>query len=130
MGNGEGGWFTEGNRSVLETAGMANDRWARCDIFCKAVMPGEVEDDEFEDHESIMREANDMRLGGVLLLKSRGRGGAGSVLTFFSSDCCCNRNANCACNCIHLAAKLMVCSSSDFSSFKGGEDSIINFERP
>ena len=106
MGNGEDGWFTEGNRSVLETAGMARDRCARCDIFCKAVMPGE--DDEVGDQESIMREANDIRLGGVLLFKSRGRGGADSVLTFFSSDCCCNRNANCACNCIHLAARLMV----------------------
>ena len=88
-------------------------------------MPAEdVDDEEVFDHESIIKDANDIRLGGpvLLLLRSKGRVGCGIVsgsgLTFFSaiSDCCCSRNANCACNCIHLAARLMVCSSSVLSS--------------
>ena len=87
-------------------------------------MPAEdVDDEEVFDHESIIKDANDIRLGGpVLLLRSEGRVGCGVVsgsgLTFFSaiSDCCCSRNANCACNCIHLAARLMVWSSSVLSS--------------
>ena len=60
-------------------------------------MPEEGEDDEV-DHESIIRDANDIRLGGVLLSRSKGGAGGGggsgaaggrdaetdSVLTFFS----------------------------------------------
>ena len=65
-------------------------------------MPAEdVDDEEVFDHESIIKDANDIRLGGpVLLLRSEGRVGCGVVsgsgLTFFSaiSDCCCSRNAN------------------------------------
>ena len=118
-------WFTGGKRSVAEAAaGIDKDLCARWDIFCKAVMPAEdVDDEEVFDHESIIKDANDIRLGGpVLLLRSKGRVGCGVVsgsgLTFFSaiSDCCCSRNANCACNCIHLAARLMVWSSSVLSS--------------
>ena len=59
-------------------------------------MPEEGVDDEV-DQESIIRDANDIRLGGVLLSRSKGGGGGGgsgsgaggrdetdSVLTFFS----------------------------------------------
>ena len=60
-------------------------------------MPEEGVDDEV-DHESIIRDANDIRLVGVLLSRSKGGGGGGggsgrgaggrdetdSVLTFFS----------------------------------------------
>ena len=96
-------------------------------------LPAEDVDDDEEvfDHESIIKDANDIRFGGppVLLLRSKeGRVGCGGVvsgsgLTFFSaiSDCCCSRNANCACNCIHLAARLMVWSSSVLSSVQRAE---------
>ena len=56
-------------------------------------MPAEdVDDEEVFDHESIIKDANDIRLGGpVLLLRSKeGRVGCGGVvsgsgLTFFSA---------------------------------------------
>ena len=69
IGKCEGGWFTVGNRSGLEAVGKTKDLCARCDIFCNAVIPEAAEAVEVLDQESIISDANDIKLGGVLLLR-------------------------------------------------------------